>query len=161
MYVILFGVGAGFIFISFFLDTLIDADGAFFSILQPKLIAVFITVMGGFGIILSSHFGTIITLIISVLSGLLIASLINYLVIKPLYKAQNTSTFDKQAIVGTHAKIISPIPQGGYGKIRYSVSGSVVTGPAKSLDGGEIKNGENVNIIGIEGSTYLVKKSYK
>jgi len=159
MYVILFGVGAGFIFISFFLDTFVDVDGGFISILQPKLIAIFLAVMGGFGIILSSHFGTVITLIISVLCGLLIAVLINRLVIKPLYKAQNTSTFDKQATIGTQAKVISPIPQGGYGKIRYSVSGSVVTGPAKSQDGGEIKVGENVSIMHIKDSTYLVKKS--
>lgn len=159
MYVILFGVGVGFVLISFFLDTFVDADGGFFSILQPKLIAVFLTVMGGFGIILSSHFGTIITLIISVLCGLTIATLINRLVIKPLHKAQNTSTFDKQATVGTYAKVISPIPQGGYGKIRYSISGSVVTGPAKSQDGGEIKAGENVRIARIKDSTYLVMKS--
>ena len=159
MYIILFGVGVGFVLISFFLDTIVDVDAGFFSILQPKLIAVFLTVTGGFGIILSTQFGTIITLIISVLCGLLIATLINRLVIIPLHKAQNTSTFDKQAIIGTLAKVISPIPQGGYGKIRYSVSGSVVTGPAKSQDGGEIKNGENVSIMHIEGKTYFVKKA--
>jgi membrane protein implicated in regulation of membrane protease activity len=80
------------------------------------------------------------------------------LVIVPLNKAQNTSAFDKQATIGTWAKVISPIPQGGYGKIRYSVSGSVVTSPAKSEDGGEINSGENVAIVYIEGNTYFVKR---
>jgi len=158
MYVVLFGVGVGFVLISFFLDTLVDVDGSPFSILQPKLIAVFLTVTGGLGAILSSRHGMVFTLVASVLAGLFIAKLINRLVIKPLYKAQNTSSFDKREIIGTNARVISPIRQGGYGKISYSVSGSIVTGPAKSEDGGEVKNGEQVNITRIESGTYFVKK---
>ena len=158
MYIILFVVGVGFVFVSFFLDTIVDVDGGPLSILQPKLIAVFFTVTGGLGIILSSRFGILFTLVVSVFIGLFVAKLINRLVIKPLYRAQNTSTFDKMLIIGTSAKIISPIRQGGYGKIQYSVSGSIVTGPAKSEDGGEVKNGEHVDIIHIEGGTYFVKK---
>ena len=158
MYVILFGVGVGFVLISFFLDFIVDVDGGLLSVFQPKLIAVFLTVTGGFGIILSSHLGTIITLIVSALCGLFIAALINLLVIKPLHKAQNTSTFDKQEVIGTYAKVISPIPKRGYGKISYSISGSVVTGPAKSLDGGEIENGEYAIILKIDKGTYFVRK---
>ena len=161
MYVAIFVVGVGFVLLSFFLDMVLDADGPL-PILQPKLIAVFLTIMGGLGIILSARldgtFAAGIILIISILSGLIIAGLINRLIIIPLHKAQNTSAHDKQATIGITAKIISPIPQGGYGKIRYSISGSVVTSPAKSEDGGEIKNGESVDIVYIEGGTYFVKR---
>ena len=159
MYIVLFGVGVGFVLISFFLDTLIDIEGGGpLSILQPKLIAVFLTVTGGLGIILSSRLGTVLTLAVSVFIGFFVARLIHRLVIIPLHRAQNTSTFDKMATIGTIAKVISPIRQGGYGKISYNVSGSTVTGPAKSEDGGEIKNGEHVDIVSIDGGTYFVKK---
>ena len=161
MYVIFFGVGVGFVLISFLLGAVADSDSGPLAIFQPKLIAVFLTVTGGAGIILSSRFDSVfsapIVLTISVLSGLIIAGLLNRLVVIPLSKAQNTSAHDEQATIGTWAKVISPIPQGGYGKIRYSVSGSVVTSPAKSEDGGEIKNGESVAIVYIEGGTYYVR----
>ena len=161
-YLILFIVGVGFVIASFFLDAILDVESPL-PILQPKLIAVFLTVVGGFGLILSARFDSVfsagIILVFSILSGFAIALLINKLVVIPLSKAQNTSAHDKQVTIGTWAKVISPIPEGGYGKIRYSVSGSTVTSPAKSEDGGEIKNGENVAIVYIEGNTYYVKKN--
>ena len=163
MYVIFFGVGVGFVLISFLLGAIVDTEcgNGPLAIFQPKLIAVFLTVTGGIGMIVSSRFDSAlsapIVFTISVLAGLIIAGLLNRLVIIPLHKAQNTSAHDKQATIGTWAKVISPIPQGGYGKIRYSVSGSVVTSPAKSEDGGEIKSGENVAIVYIEGGTYFVR----
>jgi membrane-bound ClpP family serine protease len=88
-----------------------------------------------------------------------VAGLLNRFVIIPLYKAQNTSAFNMQDTIGTHATVISPIPQGGYGKIRYNISGSVVTSPAKSEDGREIKAGEAVDIIYVEKNTYFVRKT--
>jgi len=161
MYVTLFVVGVGFILVSFLLDVSTESHSGPLAIFQPKLIAVFLMVAGGMGMILSARldmFGGTFVFTISALSGLIIAGLIHRFIIIPLFKAQNTSAHDKQATIGTWAKVISPIPQGGYGKIRYNISGSVVTSPAKSEDGGEIKNGENVAIVYIEGSTYFVRR---
>ena len=162
MYVTLFVVGVGFILVSFLLDVSTESHSGPLAIFQPKLIAVFLMVTGGMGMILSARldglFGGTFVFTISALSGLIIAGLIHRFIIIPLFKAQNTSAHDKQATIGTWAKVISPIPQGGYGKIKYNISGSVVTSPAKSEDGGEIKNGENVAIVYIEGSTYFVRR---
>ena len=164
MYVTMFILGVGFVIVSFFLGAFASADveGLGLGILKPKLIAVFLTVTGGLGIILSGMFDNplawLFVLFISATGGLFVAGLINRFVIKPLYNAQNTSTFDKQATIGTTARVISPIPKGGYGKIKFSVSGSLVTCPAKCEEGGEIKNGEDVAIVYIEGNTYFVRK---
>jgi len=162
----MFIVGVGFVLISFLIGSVADMEGGGpLAFLQPKLIAVFLTVTGGLGIILSglldNPFAGSIVLFISIFGGLFIAGIIHRLVLIPLKKAQNTSAFDKQTTVGTAAKVISPILQNGYGKIRYSVSGSTVTGPAKSEDGGEIKNGEDVAIVYIEGGTYFVRKMFE
>ena len=162
MYVIFFGIGVGFVVLSFLIGALVDIEGGPWAILQPKLIAVFLTVTGGVGMILSARWEGFFTgglvLLISGFSGLIVAALINRFIIVPLHKAQNTSAHDKQATIGQVAKVISPIPEGGYGKIRYSISGSVVTSPAKCEDGGAVKNGENVDIIYIEGGTYYVRR---
>ena len=143
MFLIFFIVGLGFILLSVIFDIFFDGPGSPISIFQPKLIAIFLAVMGGVGLMLNNSWGSapfIIVLTISAFSGLIIAALLYRLVIIPLYRAQNTSAHDKQATIGVAAKIISPIPQGGYGKISYNISGSTVTSPAKSEDGGEIKN---------------------
>ena len=162
MYVVFFGVGIGFILISVVVGELIEVEGSVFSFLRPTLIALLLTVTGGLGLLLTPRledsYGAGFVLTISALSGLFIAGLVNHLVIRPLHKAQNTSAFYKQTAIGAVATVISPIPPGGYGKIRYSVSGSVVTGPAKSEDGEEVKNGQRVDIIGVEKSIYLVRR---
>ena len=165
LFVILFGVGLGFILISFFLGTVADTDtGGAMAILQPKLIAIFLTVTGGVGIILSLQIGHSmfvnngVILLASSFLGLAVAGAIHKLIIIPLQRAQNTSAFDKQATIGVMAKIISPIPTNGYGKISYSISGSTVTSPAKSQDGGGINAGEMVHIAYIENNTYFVSR---
>ena len=161
MFVVLFGVGIGFILLSAFIDTFLDFGGI--SVLQPKLIAIFLTVTGGIGLILTNRFmdtlAFIFILLISISVGLLAATAIYRFIIRPLKKAENTSTFDKQDTIGTTAKVVSPIPKGGYGKIRYSVSGSVVTGPAKSEDDSDIGCGEEVFIMDIDKGTYFVRRN--
>ena len=160
MYVVFLGVGAGFILVSLVIGEIFDSTS--FSFLRPTLIAVFLAVTGGLGLLLTPRlydtYGSGFVLTISALSGLFVAGLINHFIIRPLHRAQSTSAFYKQSAVGMTAKVISPILPGGYGKIQYSVSGSVVTGPAKSEDGGEISAGENVDIIQIEESTYFVRR---
>ena len=162
MYVVFFGVGVGFVLLSFFADTMLDFDGfgAFF--LQPKLIAVFLTVTGGVGIILTSRYeGALaagLILLFSVLGGLFVAGLIYRCVILPLKKRENTSAFRKEDTIGKTAKVVSTIPKGGFGKIRYSVSGSVVTGPARSEDDSDVRTGENVFILDIDKGTYIVRR---
>ena len=162
MYVIFFGVGAGFIIISLIMGELLEVEGTSFAFFKPSLIAVFLTVTGGVGMLLvprlGEWFGAYIILSISASIGFIIAGIINRFILMPLYKAQNTSAFDKQATIGAAAKVISPIPHGGYGKIQFNISGSVVTSPAKSEDGGAIANGEQVDIIYIEKNAYFVRK---
>ena len=161
MYVVFFGVGIGFIVLSLVLGGLLDIDGIGFSFLRPTLIAMFLTVAGGVGLILTPRLGEThgagLVLAVSLVSGAAVASAVNSFIIVPLHAAQNTSSFDRQETIGTVARVISRIPEGGYGKISYNLSGSVVTGPAKSEDGSEIEAGQDTHIVRVEGSTYLVK----
>lgn len=167
MYLVLFGVGAGFILISLFVGELAEVEGSTsFSFFKPTLIAVFMVVMGGVGLLLTHGFAeheffgwSGIVLFVSMVSALLTAGVINRFVLVPMRRAQNTSTFNIQDTIGVIAEVISPIPQGGYGKIRYNISGSTVTSPAKSDDGNPIANGENVDIIYVEKNTYFVRKT--
>jgi len=164
MYLVLFIVGVGFIALSLVIGNLVELEGPNLSFLKPKLIAIFLTVMGGLGLILEPRMyyfigGGGIVLVASFIGGLAVAGLVHRFVIVPMHNAQNTSAFDKQATIGASAEVISRIPQGGYGKIRYNISGSTVTSPAKSEDGNQINSGEYVEIIYIEQNTYFVRKA--
>ena len=162
MYVVFFGVGIGFLLLSLVADAMLDFDGFGFALLQPKIIAIFMLVTGGVGLALNAQSGFLlmptVILVISVISGILVAGLIYRFVIVPLKKAENTSTFKKEDTIGTTAEVVSPIPKGGYGKIRYNVSGSFVTGPAKSEDDSDVRAGEKVFIMDIDKGTYLVRR---
>jgi len=75
----------------------------------------------------------------------------------PLHKWQNTSAHDKQSIIGVTARVAEHIPQGGYGKISYTYDNKILSGPAKSEDGNEIKRNTEVEIVYIERNTYHVR----
>jgi membrane protein implicated in regulation of membrane protease activity len=141
----------------------LDYGGSgFASFFKPKLISAFLVVTGGVGLILEPHFlerlGFSFVLVVSAFGGMAVAGLIYRFIMIPMEKAQNTSAFNIQDTIGCIAHVIERIPQGGYGKIKYSISGSTVTSPAKTEDGGGIATGEAVEIIYVENSTYYVRK---
>jgi len=161
MYLVIFGVGIGFIGLTLVFGGVFEFEGIGHA-LSPKIVALFMVVMGGLGLLLTPRMeyfvgGRSIVAAISVAGGLVVAAAVCRFVLIPMRNAENTSAFNIQDTIGVQAEVISIIPQGGYGKIRYSISGSVVTSPAKSEDGNQIKRGEHVEIIYVEKNTYFVR----
>lgn len=163
---ICFGVGVVYTLISFCLGQLFDfldfngeVDlGSNISPLKPAVIAAFVTIFGGIGIILmKSSISFIISLSISFIAAAIIAFIIYKYIIVKLYRAQNTSAVEIQKLIGQRAKVTLAIPQGGYGKITYTVNGNTYNSPAKSEDGCGISTGKDVKIIYINKNTYYVK----
>jgi membrane protein implicated in regulation of membrane protease activity len=162
MYPIMFGVGLGFILLAVLIGQVAEMDGTLFGFMRPSLIAIFLVVMGGIGLILTPRleYFPLIVALISFAAALVASLAVNRFIIIPLHNAQNTSAFNMQDTIGVEALVISPIPQGGYGKIRYNISGSVVTSPAKSDDGAAIVAGEKVTIAYVEKATYFVHRAH-
>ena len=163
MYLVLFGIGVGFVVLTFIIGRVMEAEVASVSVLSPTLIAVFMTVMGGLGLILTPRFygtaGEMVVFAISAISGFLVATALNYFVIKPLHRLAGTNTYNRQEVVGQTAEVIAKIPSGGYGKIKYNVEGSLVSGPAKCEEQSEISLGEKVRITRVENKTYYVRRN--
>ncbi|MFZ5351168.1 MAG: NfeD family protein [Bacillota bacterium] len=127
--------------------------------IKPIVIASFITVFGGVGIIcIKKGF----TMLMAFAAALALAALISYCIFRfivvPLYRAQNTSTVSRKELKGGLAKVTLTIKGSSYGKILYKVNGNTYTAPARSVDNTDIENGANVVIIDIEKNTFLVKK---
>jgi len=158
LYLTLLLIGSGFVIISMLFGEVFDFDGVGFVFLKPKVLALTITVMGGVGLILTPRMGSYLAFPISLASGLFAGYLLYRFVIVPLIRLSHTSTHDKQSLIGSIAKVALSIPQGGYGKIRYSVNGSIITSPAITEDGSGIPKDADVVITSIKNNAYYVKE---
>lgn len=162
IFTVLLGVGVCYAVIGFIFGEVIghgDTDVTSLSPLKPSVIAAFIIVFGGAGLIFLHVFdGNIITAV--PLAGL-IATAVAYafyrFIIVPLSRAQNTTAIEKQALIGRKARVTEKIPQGQYGKITYVVNDSTYTAPAKAVSGEEIARNSPVEIVSIEKNTYYVR----
>jgi len=163
IFFICLGVGAGFVLISLLLGQAFGASGMSFdsggaSPFRAIFLAVFLTTFGGLGLIFYGVVGQWLAIVIGGLGGLGLTFLLVRFVLMPLQRSQNTTTHEKQAVVGKTAKVTETILEGGFGKITYSVNDKIVSGPAKSEDGKAIERGREVDIMYIEKNTYFVKQ---
>ena len=162
---ICFGVGAAYTLVAFLLGEVINVFDFDFDLngtvspLKPAVIAAFITVFGGSGLLLVSVAPWYAAVPAAALFGAAVAYLMYRFIIVPLSKAQNTSAVEIQSLIGHTAKVTERIFQGGYGQITYHVNGSTFTAPAKAENGGEIQRGKDVEIMYIQDSTYFVQEN--
>lgn len=126
--------------------------------LKPSIIAAFLTVFGGVGLLLIRRFDWLFSVIGAGLLGLLAAYLIFRFIMVPLSKRQNTSAVEKQNLIGHNAAVSEAIPQGGFGKITYYANGNTYSAPARAESGGAIGRKATVEIVGIEKHTYFVRE---
>ncbi|MCL1997555.1 MAG: NfeD family protein [Turicibacter sp.] len=160
IFVVLLGVGVVYAVVGFLLGEFLghgDTDVTQISPFKPAVIAAFIIVFGGTGLIFLQFFPPLVAVPLAGLSGAAVAFLIFQFIIVPLTKAQNTTAIEIQSLVGHQAKVTEKIFQGKYGKITYVVNDSTYTAPAKSQDGNEIPRNTTVEIIYIENNTYYVR----
>ena len=162
MYFIFLGIGAGYILISVLAGQLFSSfEGTVFAFFRPLLLALVLVVTGGMGLILTpilDGYNAFLVLPISVGSGILLGVAMHYLFFEKIFKDAATSSHDKQSLIGTAATVVASVPEGGYGKIRYTVNGSIVTSPAKCGEGvTTIPKDAEVVILRIEQNTYYVK----
>lgn len=167
-----FFAGFGLILISFIFggifDTLgfdgldLDLDLLGINIFLPinlTLCTLFITVYGGIGWILMGSFPSlfmVFVVIISILSGIAISGCVHFFIMKPLKKAENTSSPKLEELVGIIGTVSERIRVDGFGEIRYVVNGNSFTAPAKSTDGTELKVGTEIIIGWIEDHVFYV-----
>jgi membrane protein implicated in regulation of membrane protease activity len=168
VFMVMFGVGVGYSVIAFLLGETInaidvDADfavGGTISPFKPVVIAAFITVYGGSGLIFAQ---TPVPMAVAIPASGVIAAAVAFViyrfVVVPLSKAANTTAIEIQSLIGHPAKVTVKIPQGQFGRITYLVNGSTYSAPAKAEDGGEIGMHAPVEIVYIEKNTYFVRQS--
>ena len=164
LFFVAFGIGAGFVLISFLIGEFsgeIEVESSL-SFIKPSVVSSFLVVFGIVGILLEIGGVLInfpmITFGIAFFAGFITSLTLNQFILIPLRKLENTSAADRQMLVGLEAKVIEKIPQGGFGKISFTINGNKHNAPAKSEDGNQIERHSSVEIIYIEKSTYFVRE---
>ncbi|WHH60323.1 NfeD family protein [Petroclostridium sp. X23] len=140
------------------IDPGVDVPWLNISPLKPIVIMSFITVFGGVGW-LGSYRGwsSYVIFIAAVFSGFIIAFILFRLVLVPLYKIQdNQKIASHRYLIGTPAKVISPIMEKGFGTISYMFNGNKYTAPCRDIDNRYIGAGKEVIIHKIEKNTFYV-----
>jgi len=179
-----FGVGAGFVILSFVFGEIfgffgggsadcsagggstaatecpsVGGGNSAVSPFMPKIIALFLTIFGGAGLLLGrTALQWFVVLPLAVLAGLCVAFVVFRFVVLPLHKRQNTSVRSTASFVGSSAVVVETIRQGGYGEITYSARGNSFSAPAKAESGEGIKRGTTVRIVYIEDGTFYVSE---
>lgn len=140
----------------------VDLDGlsvATVSPLKPIVIASFVTVFGGVGIIcLKKDLSIILSSIIALGIGFMISYILYKFIVVPLYKSQSTSAVSDRELIGGLAKTTLGIKGSSFGRISYIVNSNTYSAPARSVDDMDIEKGTNVVIIKIEKNIFYVKK---
>ncbi len=88
----------------------------------------------------------------------LVTSLIVWVIARFFYAAQGSISVQETDYIGLIARVFIPIPEDGMGLVAVTVKGEIKNIPASSGDKTVIPAQTQVEIVGMEGGTALVKK---
>ncbi len=127
------------------------------SIFSPKVVAIFMVGFGAGGSIATSY---AIGALGATLYGLGVGGLFGTIglgFMRMLYAQQATSCVPMSAAIGQPAVVTSDIPMVGAGEVSLAVNGQYMTYSARSSSDDAVKRGSTVTIVGVQGTTLLVK----
>ncbi len=137
----------------------IDAPDVTVSPLSPITLATFVTVFGGVGVITIQLFEVSagISLVISVLSGLISGGLMFLFYSQFLIRSQGSSEVRYGELIGLEAEVTVPIGENVTGQVTYLTKSGRMSSMARSVDGKPISRGQSVEIVRTIGPQVLVK----
>ncbi|MGA7615276.1 MAG: NfeD family protein [Thermoanaerobaculia bacterium] len=129
-------------------------------IFSPTILSVFVTGFGGIGAILrmTTDLHPLVEVSIAGGGGLLFA-FIGLLILGAITRqTQVGSEYATAELVGSHAEVITPIPEGGgFGEVAYVKKGQRSNASARSVSGSAIPRNIEVRIVSVSGSTLVVE----
>jgi membrane protein implicated in regulation of membrane protease activity len=133
---------------------------AHMSPVSPPIISTLLTAFGGIGLICTKAFSlpVWVSLPVSMLTALVLATVVFFALGKLLASIQSTSHTSLASVVGAEAQVITPIPPDGVGEVAYSHGGVHETRPARSEHRVVIPKYSLVRITRVAGSTLIVRE---
>lgn len=129
------------------------------SFLTPLIIAPALAGIGLVGLVATLALGLplLIHLPLALVVGFGVGYALFFLLARVMAPLQGSSEVRVSELWGTVAEVITPIPAGRVGEVRFVARGSYVATPARSLTGESLARGQLVMIERIENSVALVR----
>lgn len=134
-----------------------DLDaGHDFGVFDSRVVSMFLTAFGGFGVIgVSLGYGAVGSSLIGLLGGVVFGAIAFYFG-KFLYSQQATSSVKTEDLIGRTAQVVVGIKPDGIGQISCRVGEETVQKLARTVGEQEIKPGQIVRIDSIGSDSVLV-----
>lgn len=164
IFLIIGGIGFLFLLVSLIIGDIFDAVGLDFGldtshdfgIFDSRVIAVFLTAFGGFGLIgVTLGWGAIGGSLFGLLGGFIFGAIVFYFG-KLLYSQQSSSSVSAEDLIGRTAQVIVAIKPDQLGQISCRVGEEKVEKLARTVSGEEIKPGQLVRIDSIGSDSVIV-----
>lgn len=164
MFLAIGGIGFLFLLLSLVVGDLFDAlgfDGGLdashdFGVFDSRVISVFLTAFGGFGVIgLTLGYGAAGSLLSGLIGGVALGAVVFYFG-KFLYGQQSTSSVSTADLIGKRAQVIVAIKPDQLGQISCRVGEESIEKLARTATGEEIKAGQLVRIDSIGSDSVIV-----
>lgn len=152
---LLFSLLVGDVFDALGMDFNLDASHDF-GIFDSRVIAVFLTAFGGFGVIAATlGWGAVGSSLFGLLGGLVFGAIVFYFG-KLLYSQQSSSSVSNEDLLGRTAQVIVNIKPDQLGQISCNIGEERVEKLARTLNGEELKAGQLVRIESIGSDSVIV-----
>lgn len=164
IFLIIGGLGFLFLVISLIVGDIFDALGFDFGldtnhdfgIFDSRVIAIFLTVFGGFGAIgMTLGFSAGLSSLFGLIGGFIFGAAVFYFG-KLLYSQQSSSSVSESDLIGRTAQVIVSIRPGHLGQISCLVGEERIEKLARTIGGEEIKAGQLVRIESIGSDSVIV-----
>jgi len=128
---------------------------------SPVTIAMLIATFGGTGLLYKRFLNPApyVHLPLAAVSGIAVAGLLSWILYALMLHMQSTSQPRAGEAIGIEAEVTLAIPNGGMGEIAYTLRGTRLNAPARTVDGKELPAGKIVRIVQQTGPTFLVQKA--
>jgi membrane protein implicated in regulation of membrane protease activity len=167
IFAIIGGVGFVFLLVSLVLGDIFEmfggdadigvGDGTDFGLFDSRVIAVFITAFGGFGLIAAwAGFGTVPSSLAGLLGGVIFGGIVSAFG-RFLVSQQASSSVTDDDLIGRTAQVTVSIKPGTLGQITTRIGDERVEKLARTSSGDEIKPGAIVKIAAIAGDSVIVE----
>lgn len=132
-----------------------------FPILSPVTIAMAVLTFGGSGMVFKKflQWPTGLHVAAAALSAVAVALVVAWLLYKLFSATQASSHVSAEEAVGLEAEVTVAIPHQGLGEIAYTLGGTRMTNPARTVDGKELPPQAVVKIVRETAGIYFVEKA--
>ena len=154
-YLIALIVSCASIILYIFFGDILEVVGEAFN---PILILAFITIASANGYLFEmySELNSVLIFILSLIIAFIIDAFLNIFVLVPLSSAEESLAYMEESLKGRVGKVITSIPENGYGEVLIdNVSGRIAK-PAKGFNNEKIHEGSNVLIVNIKNGVLYV-----